>query len=483
MTSRPAATPHGAASLGRLLGACATGRANGLSPQLVADLTALHDPSGNPARRGTLVLRVTVLRTGVAAAGLVPALTGVHLPEPPAAADVVPLAYAHQPYGEPELSLPDGRRRALDRLARLLLRDGTDDRGSRTAAADRYGTLTWLRIRAEHGRDRFFATRYRGEDAVARAWRRIQDVTVAGMALDTRAAASVPDIPDIPATLSAQFAGGPLPWPPAGDGVRLTVTDLPVPPDGALPVYALEVLDSSHLVLAAAPHPQLAGREPLPAVFPALLTRSVGGPCRPLTALVSCVSERHGADFLAGLAGWLRGTLPRTVGPFTRGLPVHVVSLPPAEDALRVLLRPADRASPALARARDDWSASGLPVLCSAALAPALRRARTAATELSTRRFRAALHDIRLDGYDVPRGAGRGPATAAEVLASGVTAEQLWDELDRFAAVPLAGRAVLRLARADGSGTSPDRDRASAGPVEPYDPADDPHDSRGAIGP
>ncbi|MFE2139402.1 hypothetical protein ACFW9X_40550, partial [Streptomyces sp. NPDC059466] len=360
-----------------------------------------------------VVLRVVVLRTGAAAAGLVPLLTGVRLPEPPAASDLVPLLHAHHPSVEPELRITEGHRRALDRAARRLLRDSTAAGTARAAGADRYGTVSWLRIRAAQGRDRFFVTRWTGEDSVARAWRRIQDVTAAGPEPTTHATA--PDGPDLPATLSASFAGSPLPWPPAGDGTRLTVTDVPVPVEGALAPYAREVLDSAHLVLACAPHPQLAGREPLSAGFRTLLAGSVGGPCRPPVILVSCVPEHDGADFLSGLVGWLRGALPHTVGPFTRGLPVHAVYPPRAEDALRVLLHPVDRAAPARARALELWAASGLSALCASALAPALRDARTSTARLSARRFRAALHDIRLDGYDVPPRTGRAGRPGAAV--------------------------------------------------------------------
>ncbi|MFF2996804.1 hypothetical protein ACFVTC_19895 [Streptomyces sp. NPDC057950] len=463
---------HDSVSPARLLGACAAGRANGLSPQLVADLAASYAPAGGPARQDVRVLRVVVLRTGAAAAGLVPLLTGIRLPEPPAAFDLVPLLYDHRPSVEPELRITEGHRRALDRLARRLLRDIATTGPARAAWRDRYGTVTWLRIRAEQGRDRFFATRWTGEDSVARAWRRIQDVTGAGTEPATGAAARAlaapdpPDGPDLPATLSTAFAGGPLPWPPAGDGVRLTVTDVPVPAEGPLAPYAREVLDSAHLVLAAAPHEQLTGREPLSDGFRALLAGSVGGPCRAPVTLVSCVPEHDGADFLPGLAGWLRGALPHTVGPCARGLPVHAVCASRAEDALRVLLRPTDRAAPVRARALAVWAASGLPDLCASALAPALRDARTSTARLSARRLRAALHDIRLDAYDVPSGTGSAPAPAADVLASDVPARQLWDDLDRFAAVPLARRAVRRLF-------------PNAGPD------DDPHDacSRGDSGP
>ncbi|QFZ72875.1 hypothetical protein GFH48_05960 [Streptomyces fagopyri] len=478
----PAPGPPGgsldAASLGRLLGACAAGRANGLSPQLVADLAASCAPAGDPARRDVPVLRVVVLRAGADAAGLVPLLTGIRPPEPPAATDVVPLLHAHHPVIEPELRITEGHRRSLDRLARRLLRDSVTAGAARAAGTDRYGTVTWLRIRAEQGRDRFFATRWTGEDAVARAWRRIQDVTAAGTQPTIRAVASTPDAsdtpdatdatdgPDVPATLSTAFAGSPLPWPPAGEGVRVTVTDVPVPAEGALAPYAREILDSAHLVLAAAPHRQLAGREPLSAGFRALLAGSVGGPCRPPVALVSCVAEHGGADFLAGLVGWLRGALPHTVGPFTRGLPVHAVSPRRAEDALRVLLRPVDRAAPVRARALELWAASGLPVLCASVLAPALRDPRASTAGLGVRRFRAALHDIRLDGYDVPPGAARAPAPATAVLAPDVPARQLWDELDRFAAIPLARRAARRPYPAAGP-DGPPHDAPSRGDIGP----------------
>ncbi|MGW3633583.1 hypothetical protein ACWD7F_26075 [Streptomyces sp. NPDC005122] len=219
-------------------------------------------------------------------------------------------------------------------------------------------------------------------------------------------------------------------------------------------------------MLAAAPHEQLAGREPLSAGFRALLAGSAGGPCRAPVTLVSCVPEHDGSDFLSGLVGWLRRVLPHTLGPFARGLPVHAVSAPRAEDALRVLLRPTDRAAPTRARALEGWAASGLPALCASALAPALRDARTATARLSAHRLRAALHDIRLDGYDVPHGAGSAPTPAADVLASDVPAGQLWDELDRFAAVPLARRAVRRLSPTAGPDDHPHdaRSRGDTGP-------------------
>ncbi|MER7677774.1 hypothetical protein [Streptomyces sp. NPDC096934] len=458
--SGPSARAPGALPAARLLGACTTGRANGLSPQVVADLTTSRAAADGSARPEPPVFRVAVLRTGTAATGLVPLLTGVRLPEPPAATDLVPLLYAHEPTVEAELRITEGCRRALDRLARQLLRDTAARGTAPRPGADRHGTVTWLRIRAEQGRDRFFVTRWTGRDTVARAWRRVQDVTASGNGGTPRTTPPDPaDGADGPATLSAAFAGAPLPWPPAGDrerdGVRVTVTDVPVPTTGAPAPYALEILESAHLVLAAAPHARLAGREPLSDGFRALLAGSTGGPGRAPVVLVSCVPELDGADFLPGLAGWLRGVLPHTVGPFTRGLPVHAVSVERAEEALRVLLRPVDRAAPARARAEEQWAASGLRTLCVRVLEPALRDAPTTVARLAARRLWAALHDIRLAGSDVRPGAG-GAWSAAGVLGSEVPARQLWYELDRFAAVPLARRAVRRPFPAPAPAPGPD---------------------------
>ncbi|MBC7269475.1 MAG: hypothetical protein H5T76_12260, partial [Streptomyces sp.] len=95
-------------AVARLLGDCATGRAGGLSPYLVADLTT-----------GGGTLRVVVLHTGGTAASLVPLLTGARPPR--SGSDPVPCVYVHQPGGRPRLTLTDGHRRALDAEAWRLL--------------------------------------------------------------------------------------------------------------------------------------------------------------------------------------------------------------------------------------------------------------------------------------------------------------------------------------------------------------------------
>ncbi|MBC7269779.1 MAG: hypothetical protein H5T76_13885 [Streptomyces sp.] len=314
------------------------------------------------------------------------------------------------------MTLTDGHRRALHAEAWRLLREP----GARPRSADRAATLTWLRVRAAQGRRSFFRPRYDGEGAVARAWTRVHDL--AG--------------PRDPVTLALPFPGDPLPWPTAdAGGVGVTLTDLPVPDPGAVGAVrvAREVLDGAHLVLAVAPHAALAGREPLPPLFRTLLTDTVAGACPPPAVLVSALAALPVGGSMEGLSGWLRGTVPTTVGPAVRHLPVHTVVPPLAARALRVLARPQDRDTPAVVRARTAWAACGLPDLCSAVLVPALRRAGPTVRDLSARRLRTALHDIRLDLRPSDAGDGGTPSAA-----------RLWDDLDAFAATALARRAARR---------------------------------------
>ncbi|MGW7379029.1 hypothetical protein [Streptomyces sp. NPDC054794] len=479
MTSERTGSAHGILPVCHALAATVTGPANGLSSRLMEDLTATADPSRWADAPPPVVLRVVVLRTGASTAGLVPLLTGARLYEPAAVPGPVPLAHSHLPGSQPELRLDAEQRGTLDRLAWRLLRAATETPGGRSVTVDRYETVTWLRVRAAQGRRSFFRAAYAGEDAVARTWRRVQDVTSAGLALGVPAAET---LTRTPVALAVGFAGEPLPWPLADAlGVGVTVTDVPVQESAAGLRRARDLVDGAHLVIAAAPHAELSGREALPGPFRTLLAAAVGGPCHAPVALVSAVTHHRGLALLDGLGGWLRGAVPDTVGPAARGLPVYAVALPRARHALDVLLRPEDRGTPVVQRARHAWATSGIPALCSAVLGPALHEARTVAAELSTRRLRAALHDIRLEA-----GAGTGGAsrTAEEALSRDVPPGQLWDELDRFVTVPLARRAVQRLERTD-------RNRATAacgadtaaqfsGPVPPRYRADHPDDTRGA---
>ncbi|MEU7600970.1 hypothetical protein [Streptomyces sp. NPDC041003] len=475
-----------ARQVGELLGASATGRGNGLSPQLVSDIAdvygaAAHDGTGGPP----VTVRVAVLRTdvdtrpGPGSGRLVPLLTGVRPPGPPSAGDLVPLTYVHEPADLPQLRLTEAQVRALDRLARTLL--ARPEHLGRAPLA-RHGTAAWLRVRAAQRRRTFFRTRYVGQEAVERAWRRIQDVTAAGAGPAPGPAGAVVDVPVRHPFL---FHGDPLPWPDAvaGAGVnglgrpRIEVTDLPVPPGGGPSAHLAEVLDSAHLVLAAAPHTALAGREPLPALFRTLLERGRGGGDRAETVLVATTAGRRGPGATAALGSWLRGRTPETVGPAARDLAVHAVAVAEAEHALRILRSPQGRPATAVEQARADWAMSGMPELCAAVLAPALDRVARTGGELTRRRFRAALHGVRLDC----RGpAGARPAGAGAGAGAGEDdAEQLWDELEAFAAGPLAERAARRFgppaartpARTETTSTGTGTD------------AQDPYDSRGASSP
>ncbi|MFB7176258.1 hypothetical protein ACFCYI_00925 [Streptomyces sp. NPDC056257] len=485
-----------ARQVGELLGASAAGRGNGLSPQLVADIAAVYGSGAHDGTDGTdetggsggtggplVTVRVAVLRadvgpgpgsgTGSAALQrLVPLLTGVRPPGPPGAGDLVPLTYVHEPADLPLLRLTGAQVRALNRLARALL--ARPDQLARAPLA-RNGTAAWLRVRAAQRQRTFFRTRYVGQEAVERAWRRIQDVTAAGAGPAPGPAGAVVEVP---VRLPFLFQGDPLPWPGAGTdvngraGPRVEVTDLPVPPADGPSAHLAEVLDAAHLVLAAAPHTALAGREPLPALFRTLLERGRPGGDRAEVVLVATTAGRRGPDATAALGSWLRGRTPVTVGPAARDLAVHAVAVAEAEHALRILRRPQGRPATAVEQARADWAMSGMPELCDAVLGPALVRVARTGGELTRRRFRAALHGVRLDCRR-PAGAAR-PAGAGED-----DPEHLWDELEAFASGPLAERAVRRLGP-PGARTSSDTETGAA--TASAD-AQDPFDSRGAASP
>ncbi|MFJ7779502.1 hypothetical protein [Streptomyces yangpuensis] len=477
-------TTRRAGRVGELLGASATGRANGLSPQLVADLADACDGTG----RTPVTVRVAVLRAHIgpgSAQRLVPLLTGVRPPGPPGAEDVVPLTYVHEPADLPQLRLTGAQVRALNRLAGTLA--GPEHLG--LAALARDGTAAWLRVRAAQRRRALFRPRYAGLEVVERAWRRIQDVTAAGLATGPGTApGAVGAVLDVPVRHPSLFHGDPLPWPAAGGGAdgrgRIEVTDLPVPPGGWPSAHLVEVLDAAHLVLAAAPATALAGREPLPAPFRSLLERTRPGGDRAEVVLVATTAGRRGPGVTTALGGWLRGRTPVTVGPAARDLPVYAVAVVEAEQALRILRRPQGRPAAAVEQARADWEMSGMPELCDGVLGPALDRVARTGGELTLRRFRAALHGVRLDHR---RPAGTRPAPAGED-----EAERLWEELDAFAAGPLAERAVRRFAvpGVRTSSTAPPGTGASAAGADTEPAAadadadvQDPSDPRGASSP
>ncbi|MFJ9939564.1 hypothetical protein [Streptomyces erythrochromogenes] len=464
-----------ARQVGELLGASVTGRANGLSPQLVADLADAYDGAG--AGGTSVTVRVAVLRAGIgpgSAQRLVPLLTGVRPPGPPGADDVVPLTYVHEPSDLPQLRLAEAQVRALNRLARTLARP--EHLGREPMA--RHGTAAWLRVRAAQRRRAFFRSRYAGQEAVERAWRRIQDVTAAGAG---PAPGTAGEVPAFPVRHPALFHGDPLPWPAGGadaDGRgRVEVTDLPVPPGGGPSAHVAEVLDAAHLVLVAAPATALAGREPLPAAFRSLLERARPGGDRAEVVLVAITAGRRGPGATAALGGWLRGRTPVSLGPAARDLAVYAVAVPEAEDALRILRRPQGRPATAVEQARADWAMSGMPELCAAVLEPVLDRVARTGGELTRRRFRAALHGVRLDSR---RPAGARPAGAGEDDAEG-----LWEELEAFAAGPLAERAVRRFAPpgARTASAAPDAETETDTDSDTDTDAQDPFDSRGATSP
>ncbi|MFE6905669.1 hypothetical protein [Streptomyces erythrochromogenes] len=476
-----------ARQVGELLGASAAGRSNGLSPQLVADLADVYDGTG----RTSVTVRVAVLRADTGPASghrLVPLLTGVRPPGEPGTGDLVPLTYVHEPADLPLLRLTDAQVRGLNRLARALL---ARPESLARAPLARHGTAAWLRVRAAQRQRAFFRPRYAGQEAVERAWRRIQDVTAAGAAAAPGAAGAVLDVPVRHPFL---FHGDPLPWPAAGSaggdgpgGPRIEVTDLPAPPGGGPSAHLAEALDAAHLVLAAAPHTVLAGEEPLPALFRSLLERGRPGGDRAEVVLVATTSGRRGPGATAALGGWLRGRVPAAVGPAARDLVVHAVAVGEAERALRILRSPRGRPATAVEQARADWAMSGMPELCGAVLAPALDRVARTGAELTRRRFRAALHGVRLDS--------RRPAGARPTRALEDDCERLWDEVEAFAAGPLAERAVRRFgppgAPAAGARTGAATTTEPATETETLTAADadadadaqDPSDSRGASSP
>ncbi|MFJ9548151.1 hypothetical protein [Streptomyces erythrochromogenes] len=473
VTTGRSGTGHRARQVGELLGASVTGRANGLSPQLVADLADAYDGAGGTS----VTVRVAVLRAGIgpgSAQRLVPLLTGVRPPGPPGADDVVPLTYVHEPSDLPQLRLAEAQVRALNRLARTLARPEHLGR----APLARHGTAAWLRVRAAQRRRAFFRSRYAGREAVERAWRRIQDVTAAGAG---PAPGTAGEVPAFPVRHPALFHGDPLPWPGAGadaDGRgRVEVTDLPVPPGSGPSAHVAEVLDAAHLVLVAAPATALAGREPLPAAFRSLLERARPGGDRAEVVLVAITAGRRGPGATAALGGWLRGRTPVTLGPAARDLAVYALAVPEAEDALRILRRPQGRPATAVEQARADWAMSGMPELCAAVLEPVLDRVARTGGELTRRRFRAALHGVRLDSR---RPAGARPAGAGEDDAEG-----LWEELEAFAAGPLAERAVRRFAPpgARTASAAPDAETDTDTDTATATDAQDPFDSRGATSP
>ncbi|MFB7808561.1 hypothetical protein [Streptomyces virginiae] len=479
-----------ARQVGELLGASATGRANGLSPQLVADLADVYDGTG----RTPVTVRVAVLRADTGSGGsahrLVPLLTGVRPPGPPGAGDLVPLTYVHEPADLPLLRLGDAQVRGLNRLARALL--ARPEHLARAPLA-RNGTAAWLRVRAAQRQRTFFRQRYVGQEAVERAWRRIQDVTAAGAGAAPGPAGAVLDVPVCHPFL---FHGDPLPWPAAGAGddggghPRVEVTDLPVPPVGGPSAHLAEVLDAAHLVLAAAPHAALAGEEPLPALFRTLLERGRPGGDRAEVVLVATTGGRRGPGATAALGGWLRGRTPESVGAAARDVPVHAVAVAEAERALRILRSPRGRPATAVEQARADWAMSGMPELCEAVLGPALDRVVRTGGELTRRRFRAALYGVRLD-HRRPAGARPAPDPAPDREND---SERLWDELEAFAAGPLAERAVRRFgppgAPASSTATATAADATATATTDATDAttasatdAQDPFDSRGASSP
>ncbi|MEV6678910.1 hypothetical protein AB0N09_18930 [Streptomyces erythrochromogenes] len=457
-----------ARQVGEVLGASVTGRANGLSPQLVADLADAYDGAG----RTPVTMRVAVLRVDTgpdSARRLVPLLTGVRPPGPPCADDVVPLTYAHEPSDLPQLRLSEAQVRALNRLARTLARPEHLGR----APLARHGTDAWLRVRTGQRRRAFFRPRYVGQEAVERAWRRIQDVTAAGAG---PAPGPAGEVLAVPVRHPAVFHGDPLPWPVAGTAAdgrgRIEVTDLPVPPGGGPSAHVAEVLDAAHLVLAAAPATALAGREPLPDAFRSLLERARPGGDRAEAVLVAITAGRRGPGATAALGGWLRGRTPVTVGPAARDLAVYAVAVPEAEGALRILRRPRGRPATAVEQARADWSMSGMPELCAAVLESGPDRVARTGGELTRRRFRAALHGVRLDSR---RPTGARPAGAGEDDAEG-----LWEELEVFAAGPLAERALRWFAPPGARTPSAAADAHADTDTDTDTDAQDPSDSRGA---
>ncbi|MFF7353880.1 hypothetical protein ACFZA1_14675 [Streptomyces filipinensis] len=420
-----------------VLGASGAGRAAGLSPQVAADVAML---GGEPGGGRRVPVRVVVART---VPGLVPALTGVRIADPPFATDLLPVAVVHCDVDRPELRQPPGQAMALDRLARLLITHRTQPPQALLHAAP--GTAAWLRIRVSQAPAApLFGTGCGGTDAVARVLRRCHDLTAAAPESPTLDAAVAALLRE-PAVISAQLRAAPLPWPaptapadargpqdrrppgarqraapgrltppaPGRDGLQVEVVDLPVAsadrtgPESAraLRRAALELLHAAHLVLAVVPAAELGGDvapSPAVAVLGGLLDRVRRAPHPPAVVLVATVTGLlSGPDGLTDLGSWLRRRGGRTLGPAAEGLPVRALALAEAGRAVGLLDGSARRAGYAVRQAEADCAASGLTALCDDVLRPLIQEAPGRVPELTAQRVRAACRDIRLGCLDL----------------------------------------------------------------------------------
>lgn len=446
-----------------VLAASEVGRAAGLSRQLAADVAMLGAQDG-AARR--VPLRVVVPRTGDGP-GLVPLLTGLRIADPPFATDLLPVSVLHTAVDRPQLRLSPAQSTALDRLARLLTAR-PELLGEALRASP--GTMAWLRVRAsEAGAGPYFRPGCAGAEAVARTWRRCQDLTAAGpvsAVLD----ASVASVPTAPAVIHAPFRAALLPWPApgerGGDGLCIEIVDLPVvAPDRAGPatrralrLLTLEVLQTAHLVLAALPADELGGDakpSPAVAVLGGLLDRVRRAPHAPPVVLVATVAGLRGRHGMTDLGSWLRGRGGRTVGPAAEGLPVYALALPEAGLAARLLDGTVRRPGYAVRQAEADWAASGLAALSDGVLRPLIGEVPREVPVLTVRRLRAACRDVRLGCHDLTARHERPTADPALSPGSGEPlrpgdGRELWDRLEAFAASALAERTVRRLATEEG---------------------------------
>ncbi|MFF3457193.1 hypothetical protein ACFYXH_23305 [Streptomyces sp. NPDC002730] len=448
-----------------LLAASGVGRAAGLSPQLAADVAMLGAQDGD-ARR--VPLRVVVPRTGPGP-GLVPLLAGLRIADPPFDTDLLPVSVLHTAVDRPELRLAPAQSAALDRLARLL---ASRPKLLGEALRASPGTAAWLRVRAsEATAGSFFRPGCAGTEAVARTWRRCQDLTAAGP-LSAVLDAAVASALSAPAVIRAPFRASLLPWPTPGergrDSLCTEVVDLPVvAPDRAGPVtgralrrQALEVLHAAHLVLAVLPADELgADAKPSPAVgvLGGLLEQVRRAPHPPPVVLVATVAGLRGRHGMADLGSWLRGRGGRTVGPAAEGLPVYALALPEAGLAARLLDGTVRRPGYAVRQAEADWAASGLAALSEFVLRPLIGEAPRQVPGLTVQRLRAACRDIRLGCLDLTERHERSTADPAESPPPRESlpgaeslrerdGRELWDRLEAFAASALAERAVRRLA-------------------------------------